>query len=73
VKGNERQWGQRLVGDSEEGFDGSLKVREAASGIHYGHDYRNAQRAAHMGFKTGSEYFVLESNLIGFRRLAGLE
>ena len=35
---NECQRWRRLVGDSEEGFDGGLKAREAASSIHYGHD-----------------------------------
>lgn len=63
---------RRLVGDSEEGFDGGLKAREAASGIHYGHDYRNAQKVAHMSFENGSEDFVLESNFVGVRRL-GME
>jgi len=58
---------RRRGGDFEEEFDGGLKVREVASGIRYGHDYRNAQKAAHMVFENGSEGFVRESNLIGVR------
>ena len=45
---------RRLVAGSEEGFDGGLNVRETASGIHYGHDYRKAQQVAHMGFENSS-------------------
>jgi len=57
----------RRVGDCEEGFDGGLKMREVANNIHHGNDYRNAQKAAQMGFENRSECFVLESNLIGVR------
>ena len=47
-KRNERQGYRGLVGGSGEKFEGGLEVREATSGI-YGHIYRNAQTAAHMG------------------------
>ena len=48
-KRNERQGYRELVGGSGERFEGGLEVREVASSI-YGHIYRNAQKAAHMGF-----------------------
>lgn len=48
-KRNEKQGCRGLVGGSGERFEGGLEVREAASGI-YGHIYRNAQKAVHMGF-----------------------
>jgi len=48
---NERRRWRRLVGGSREGFEGGLKVREAASSIYYEH--RNAQKTANMSFESG--------------------